>query len=344
MGYSFPLTSRRGVLQMAIVGFLVTVQLPHDSVKAESASSDPLPSWAEGAAKRSIVSFVNAVVTDGSSDFVAPEARIAAFDNDGTLWCEQPMYAQLAFALDRIKELAPLNPDWSTKQPFATVLSGDIDALGSISEKEVVEIVAASHAGMTPAEFDAIVRGWLAKARHPRFKRPYTELVYQPMLELISYLRANAFQVFIVSGGGVEFMRAFAAEVYGVPPNQVIGSSIKTQFEMRDGHPILFRLPQIDFINDGSGKPIGINSHIGRRPIAAFGNSDGDLEMLQWTTMAGARRLGVVIHHDNPEREYAYDRKSKCGRLDRALDAAVVNKWTVVSMKEDWGRVFAFDN
>jgi len=302
---------------------------------------DWLPSWNEGPTKASITDFV-ARVTSGPN-FVPEDQRIATFDNDGTLWCEQPMYVQFAFALDRVKALAPQNPSWKTKQPFKAVLSGDMKALSAAGEKGLVELIAATHAGMTVGEFDKIVSGWLATARHPRFKRPYTELVYQPMLELLAYLRANGFKTFIVSGGGIEFMRPWTERVYGIPPEQVVGSSIKTRFQMRDGRPELFRLPQINFIDDKAGKPIGISQHIGRRPIAAFGNSDGDLEMLQWTTMSGGVRLGLIVHHTDGEREYAYDRKSEFGRLDKALDAAALNKWTVVDMKKDWKRVFAFD-
>lgn len=324
-----------------ILSLLVGIASAPAPVFAQGA--DPLPSWNEGAAKRSIVSFVTAVTTPGSPDFVAPEQRVATFDNDGTLWCEQPMYVQLAFALDRTKALAPLNPDWTTRQPFAAVLSNDMAALAKAGETGMADLVAQTHAGMTPEQFGGIVREWLAKSQHPRFRRPYTDLVYQPMQEVMSYLRANGFRVFIVSGGGVEFMRAFATTTYGVPANQIVGSSIQTRFELRDGRPELFRLPKIDFIDDGPGKPVGINAHIGARPIAAFGNSDGDLEMLQWTTMSGGRRLGVIIRHTDADREYAYDRASAFGRLDRALDAAAANQWTVVSMKDDWKRVFAFD-
>jgi hypothetical protein len=279
-----------------------------------------------------------------------PESeRIATFDNDGTLWCEQPMYVQLAFALDRVKALAPLNPDWNSKQPFAAVLAGELHALRASGEKGLMELMAATHAGMTTDEFANVVSEWIAAARHPRFNRPYGELIYQPMLELLSHLRVNGFKTFIVSGGGIEFMRPWAGSVYGIPPEQIVGSSIKTQFEMRDGRPILFRLPAIDFIDDKAGKPVGIHTHIGRRPIAAFGNSDGDLEMLQWTTLGGdgrrlglggGRRLGLIVHHTDAEREYAYDRHSHFGRLDKALDAAALNRWTVVDMKADWKQIF----
>ena len=281
------------------------------------AQADPLPSWNDGATKSSITNFVARVTTQGGPDFVPPDQRIATFDNDGTLWIEQPMYVQFAFILDRVKALAPQNPDWKTKQPFKAVLDGDMKALAASGEKGLVELMAVTHAGMTVDEFAKIVTEWLATARHPRFKRPYTELVYQPMLEVLAYLRANGFKTFIVSGGGIEFMRPWTEKVYGIPPEQVVGSSIKTKFEMRDGRPMLFRLPQINFIDDKTGKPVGINEHIGRRPIAAFGNSDGDLQMLQWTTMSGSgARLGLIVHHTDAEREYAYDRKSHVGKLD----------------------------
>jgi phosphoserine phosphatase len=308
-----------------------------------SAQNDPLPSWNDTPAKHAIVEFIDRVTKAGGPDFVAPAERIATFDNDGTLWVEQPMYVQMAFALDRAKALAPMHPEWKDTQPFKAVLEGDMKALAESGEHGLVELVMVTHAGMTVDEFSRIVTDWLATARDPRFKRPYTELVYQPMLELLAYLRANGFKTFIVSGGGVEFMRPWTERVYGIPPEQVIGSSIKTRFEMRDGRPTLFRLPEVNFIDDKTGKPVGINEAIGRRPIAAFGNSDGDLEMLQWTTMSGGVRLGVIVHHTDAEREYAYDRQSHFGRLDVALDAAAVNKWTLVDMKNDWKVIFPFE-
>jgi hypothetical protein len=274
---------------------------------------------------------------------VAPAERIATFDNDGTLWVEQPMYVQMAFALDRVKALAPLHPEWKDTQPFKAVLEGDMKTLAESGERGLVEVIMVTHAGMTTSEFAKIVTDWLATARDPRFKRPHTELVYQPMLEVLAYLRANGFKTFIVSGGGVEFMRPWAERMYGIPPEQVIGSSIKTKFQITDGSPVLFRLPEVNFIDDKAGKPIGINEAIGRRPIAAFGNSDGDLQMLQWTTLSGGVRLGVIVHHTDAEREYAYDRQSHFGHLDVALDAAAVNKWTVVDMKTDWKVVFPFE-
>ncbi|MGO7038537.1 HAD family hydrolase [Rhizobium acaciae] len=305
------------------------------------AQSDPLPSWNDTASKAAIVSFVEKVTGHGSPDFVPETERVAVFDNDGTLWVEHPMYTQLAFALDRVKALAPQHPEWKETQPFKAVLEGDMKTLAASGEKGLMELIMTTHAGMTSGEFQKVVTDWFASARDPKFKRPYTELVYQPMVELLAYLRANGFKTFIVSGGGIEFMRPWAEKVYGVPPEQVIGSSIKTEFRMQDDTPTLYRLPEVNFIDDKAGKPVGINQQIGRRPIAAFGNSDGDLEMLQWTTMAGApARLGVLIHHTDAEREYAYDRDTEFGRLDKALDAAAITGWTVVDMKADWKQVF----
>jgi hypothetical protein len=315
--------------------------VPIGSRSARS-QSDPLPSWNDGATKSSITSFVTRVTSQGGPDFVPVPERIATFDNDGTLWCEHPMYVQLAFVLDRVKAQAASQPDWKNKQPFKAVLEGDMQALAAAGEKGLMELVAVTHADMTTTDFTKLVTEWIATARDPRFKRPYTELAYQPMLELLVYLRANAFKTFIVSGGGIEFMRPWTERIYGVPPEQVVGSSIKTKFEMRDTLPTLFRLPEINFIDDGPGKPVGINEHIGRRPIAAFGNSDGDLQMLQWTTLSPGPRLGLIVHHTDAEREYAYDRQSHFVKLDKALEAATINKWTVVDMKKDWNRVFAF--
>ena len=305
------------------------------------AQGDPLPSWNETEPKAAIIAFVEKVTTENTPDFVPEVERIAVFDNDGTLWTEQPMYVQLAFALDRVKSMAFEHPDWKDTQPFKAVLEGDMKALAAAGEKGLLEIIAATHAGMTSDEFQKIASDWIGTVRDPRFKRPYTELVYQPMLELLAYLRANGFKTFIVSGGGIELMRPWTERVYGIPPEQVIGSSIKTQFEMRGDVPILMRLPQVNFIDDKAGKPVAINEKIGRRPIAAFGNSDGDLEMLQWTTLGGSTpRFGLIVHHTDAEREYAYDRKTEFGRLDRALDVAPINGWTVVDMKGDWKQIF----
>jgi hypothetical protein len=332
--------NRRALLSALAALPVMPMLLP---VSALAQAGDPLPSWNDTGPKTAIKAFVERVTKQGSPDFVPEADRIATFDNDGTLWVEQPMYVQMAFALDRVKALAPMHPEWKDTQPFKAVLEGDMKTLAESGERGLVEIIMVTHAGMTTGEFEKIVADWLGTARDPRFKRPHAELVYQPMLELLAYLRANGFKTFIVSGGGVEFMRPWTEKAYGVPPEQVVGSSIKTKFQMRDGSPVLFRLPEVNFIDDKTGKPVGINEAIGRRPIAAFGNSDGDLEMLQWTTMSGGVRLGLIVHHTDAEREYAYDRKSHFGRLDVALDAAAVNKWTVVDMKRDWAVIFPFE-
>jgi hypothetical protein len=300
-----------------------------------------LPSWNDGAAKARIVAFVNAVSEPGGRDFVPPAERIAVFDNDGTLWTEQPVYFQALFVRDRIKALAPKHPEWKTKEPYASLLKGDLKAVMAGGEKAIQQLVMVTHAGMTSDEFSAVVSDWIATARHPKTGRLLTDMTFQPMKELLAYLRANGFKTFIVSGGGIEFMRPWAERVYGVPPEQVIGSSIKTKYEVRDGKPVLVRLPELNFINDKSGKPVGIQQHIGRRPIAAFGNSDGDFEMLDWTTSAPSARLGLIVHHDDGEREFAYDRKSHVGQLDRGLNEAGARGWIVVSMKDDWKTIYA---
>jgi hypothetical protein len=298
-----------------------------------------LPSWNDGPARSAITDFVEGVTTEGSPDFVQPSERIAVFDNDGCLWSEQPAYFQLLFAIDRVRQLAPQHPEWRTAQPFKAVLEGDMHALAASGEKGLIELVMATHAGMTTEEFEDIARAWLSTARHPTTGRRYTEMVFQPMLELLDYLRLSGFKTFIVSGGGIEFMRVFAEEVYGVPPEQVIGSSIKTKFEMRSTGPVIKRLPELDFIDDKAGKPVGIHKFIGRRPIAAFGNSDGDLQMLQWTAAGDGARLMLLVHHTDAQREWAYDRASHIGRLDKALDEANQRGWTVVDMKEDWNAI-----
>lgn len=333
-------TGRAIVWKRTVWRFLLLLTVVAAPVHALGRSGDPLPSWNDGDAKAAIVAFVAAVTTEGSPDFVPPAERIAVFDNDGTLWVEQPIYTQLAFAMDRVKALAEKHPEWRDTQPFQAVLEGDRDALAEAGVKGIVDLVMASHAGMTTDGFAAIVTDWLEGARHPRFDRPYTELVYRPMLELLAYLRANGFATYIVSGGGIAFVRPWAEAVYGIPPEQVIGSSIKTAFDVQDGKPVLVRLPEVDFIDDKAGKPVGIDKFIGRRPIAAFGNSDGDMQMLQWTTAGDGRRLGVLIRHDDAEREYAYDRDGHVGRLDKALDAAGPAGWVVVSMENDWKAVF----
>jgi phosphoglycolate phosphatase-like HAD superfamily hydrolase len=306
------------------------------------AQPDPLPSWHEGPARKAIVNFVARVTRKGGADFVPVPERIAVFDNDGTLWSEQPIYFQFAFVLDRVKALAPQHPEWREKQPFKAVIEGDMKTALASGEHGIVEMMMATHAGMTTEEFEKIVKDWIATARHPRFKRPYTDLVFQPMLELIAYLRASGFKTYIVSGGGVEFMRAWTERVYGIPPEQVIGSSGKLKYEMKDGKPELIKQAQVDFVDDKEGKPVGIQKFIGRRPIAAFGNSDGDLEMLEWTTDGKGLRLAMLIHHTDAEREWAYDRGSPVGALDKALDEAARRGWIVVDMKESWKVVYAF--
>ncbi|RWP34426.1 HAD family hydrolase [Mesorhizobium sp.] len=313
------------------------------AASATAQGTDQLPSWNDVQSKQAIVAFVERVTAEGAADFVPEAERVAVFDNDGCLWAEQPMYFQLLFALDRVKAMAPQHPEWKDTEPFASLLKGDIKTALSGGEPAIVDIVMTTHSGMTSEEFDQIVRDWIATAKHPKTGKLYTEMVYQPMLELLTYLRANGFKTFIVSGGGIDFMRPWTEKVYGIPPEQVVGSSGKTKFEMRDGTPVLMRLPEINFIDDKAGKPIGIHQHIGRRPIAAFGNSDGDLQMLQWTCSGPGPHLCLYVHHTDAEREWAYDRQSHIGRLDKGLDAAADSAWTVVDMKKDWNRVFAFE-
>jgi phosphoglycolate phosphatase-like HAD superfamily hydrolase len=305
------------------------------------AQTDPLTSWNDGTARKSIAEFVERVTTQGGADFVPPAERIAVFDNDGTLWCEQPIYFQAAFALDRVRVMAPSYPEWKSQQPFKAFLSGDSNALAEQGEKGLLTLVAAAHSGMTTDAFARSVADWLVTAKHPRFNRPYNELIYQPMLELLTYLRANGFKTFIVSGGGVEFMRVWAEQAYGVPPEQVVGSSGAVKFEIgANGKPSLLKTAKIEFVDDGPGKPAGINRFIGRRPIFAFGNSDGDLQMLQWTAAGEGARFAGIVHHTDGMREYAYDRPSKIGQLDKAWDEAKAKGWTVVDMKQDWKTVF----
>lgn len=305
-----------------------------------SAYAEPLASWKETGNKKAIQEFVKSVTDKNSPNYVPPAQRIAVFDNDGTLWGEKPFYYQLFYALDRIKELAPKHPEWKKKEPYASVLKGETEKALAGGEKALLELVMASHSGMTTEEFSASVKKWLSTARHPETKRPYTKMVYQPMLELLDYLRANEFKTFIVSGGGIEFLRVFAEDVYNIPPEQIVGSSIKTKFEIRNGVPVLVKQPELNFIDDKEGKPIGINRYIGRRPIAAFGNSDGDLQMLQWTAAGSGKRFPLIVRHTDDKREWAYDRKSHVGKLDKALDEAAKNNWTVIDMKKDWKTIY----
>ncbi|MEJ2656938.1 MAG: HAD family hydrolase [Desulfobacterales bacterium] len=306
-------------------------------------ATDPMPSWNNTAPKKAIVAFVEKITKEGSLDFVPVAERIAVFDNDGCLWSEQPMYFQAFFIFDRIKQLAPQHPEWKDKEPFASVLKGDINSALAGGEHALIEMGMATHAGTTTEEFEKIVTDWIATARHPKTGRLFTEMVFKPMIEVLSYLRANGFKTFIVSGGGIEFIRPWAERVYGIPPEQIIGSSIKTKFEMRDGQPVLVRLPEINFVDDKAGKPVGIRMHIGRRPIAAFGNSDGDLQMLQWTAAGKGARFCLYVHHTDAKREFAYDRKSSIGRLDKGLDEARAKGWTVVDMKNDWKIIYPFE-
>lgn len=306
-------------------------------------AADPLPSWNAGATKSAILSFVERVTDAGGVDYVPPSERIAVFDNDGTLWSEQPMYFQLVYALERVKALAPQHPEWADNPVLEAAIAGDVEGVLHSGHGGLLEVVMASHAGMTVADFKAGVRDWLATARHPRSNRRYDEMVYQPMLELLRYLRAEGFKTFIVSGGGIDFIRVFAEEVYGIPPEQVIGSSIKAEFARISDGTALRKLPELNFIDDKAGKPVAINLHIGRRPLAAFGNSDGDLEMLQYATTGGGLRFGLIVRHSDAEREWAYDRDSHIGRLDEALDEAGEAGWTVVDMKRDWRVVYPFE-
>jgi hypothetical protein len=307
------------------------------------AQSDALPSWNDGPSKQAIVKFVQETTRQGSPNLVAPVDRIAVFDNDGTLWSEQPMYFQLAFALDRVKAMAPQHPEWQTRQPFAGVLAGDPKAVLASGEKGIAEIVAVTHAGMTTEEFSKSVIDWTQTARHPRFKRPYTELVFQPMLELLTYLRANGYRTYIVSGGGIEFIRPWAQKVYGIPPEQAVGSVGKVKYAIRNGKPVLVKLVDIEFVDDKEGKPAGINKFIGRVPVFAFGNSDGDHQMLQWTAAGGGARFMGLVHHTDATREWAYDRKSHIGTLDKAWDEAVQRGWTVVDMQKEWKRIYPWE-
>ena len=326
-------TRRSFILIPAIVLVVLSRMTP--------ATADPLPSWKEGPAKKSIITFVEKVTTEASPDFVPMAERIAVFDNDGTLWCEKPVPVQLFFALDRVKALAPQHPEWKEKEPFASLLKGDLKTAAEGGEHAIMELFMATHTGMTTVEFEKIVKDWIATAKHPTTGKRFVDMTYQPMVEVLGYLRAHGFKNYIVSGGGIEFMRPWAEAAYGIPPEQVIGSSVKTKFELRDGQPVIVRLPELNFNDDKGGKPVGINQHIGRRPIAAFGNSDGDLQMLQYTGAGNGLRFCLYVHHDDADREYAYDRTDKLARLDKGLDEAIAKGWTIASMKDDWTTIFA---
>lgn len=305
-----------------------------------TAFAAPLESWKDTGSKKAIVSFVEKTTKAGSADFVPVPERIAVFDNDGTLWSEQPMYFQLAFIIDRIKEQAPHHPEWKEKEPFASLLKGDLKGASAAGVKGLLELAAATHAGVTTEEFEKNVTDWLATAKHPKTGKLYTEMVFQPMIELLEYLRANGYKTFIVSGGGIEFMRPWTEKVYGIPPEQVVGSSLKLKYVIKDGKPVIMKEPELDFIDDKEGKPVGIQNHIGRRPIFAAGNSDGDFQMLEWTTAGSGPRFGLIVHHDDAEREFSYDRHSAFGKLDKGLDEGPKRGWTIVSMKEDWTSIF----
>ena len=308
-----------------------------------AAQTDPLPSWNEGAAKQAIVKFVGDATRDGGTGFVPAAERIAVFDNDGTLWSEQPVYFQVAFAIDQVKLMAPKHPEWTTEEPFKSLIAGDVKHALAQGEKAILQMMAATHTGMTTDEFSHTVAQWAATAKHPRSGHLYTEMVFQPMLELMTYLRANGFKTYIVSGGGIEFMRPWVERVYGIPPEQVVGSSGVTKFDLRSTGPVLLKEAKVEFIDDGPGKPVGINRFIGRRPVLAFGNSDGDQQMLQWTAGGSSRRFIGIVHHTDAKREWAYDRQSAIGKLDKALDEATAKGWTVVDMQKDWKRIYPYD-
>ncbi|APV49360.1 haloacid dehalogenase [Betaproteobacteria bacterium GR16-43] len=309
-------------------------------LSASALAADPLPSWNDTASKKAIVVFVENVTKEGSPDFVPVPERIATFDNDGTLWSEQPAYFQLFFTIDQVKSLAPKHSEWKQQEPFASILKGDMKGVAASGEKGLMALLAATHAGLTTEEFEKAVTQWMATAKHPKTGKPFTAMIYQPMLELLAYLRANGFKTYIVSGGGIEFMRPWTEKTYGIPPEQVIGSSGGLKYEVRDGKPVLIKLPKLVLNDDKEGKPVGIQRHIGRRPIAAFGNSDGDLQMLQWTCSGSGARFCLFVHHTDAEREYAYDRKSHIGKLDKGLDEAKARGWTVVDMKGDWNKIY----
>jgi phosphoglycolate phosphatase-like HAD superfamily hydrolase len=330
---------------LAVVIILATLECkPQQQINSDDSSvpleESSLPSWNEGAVKQAILNFVAEVTDKTNPNYVPPAERIAVFDNDGTLWSEQPLYFQFSFAIDRAKALAPQHPEWKTTQPFKAILENDMKAFAASGEKGLMQMMMATHAGMTTAEFEQIVTDWINTTRHPITGKLYKEMVFQPMLELLDYLRTNGFKTYIVSGGGVEFMRPWTEEVYGIPPEQVIGSSIKTRFELREGEPALVRLPEIDFIDDKDGKPVGIHKYIGKRPVVACGNSDGDLQMLQWTAAGEGKRLMLLVHHTDAEREWVYDRESHIGKLDKALDEAIARGWIVVDMKNDWTTIY----
>lgn len=329
------------VLIISISTIIISACSTKTEIKIEN--NDPLPSWNVGNTKKAIVEFVEEVTNEGSQDFIPIVDRIAVFDNDGNLWSEQPMYFQLFFAIDRVKTLSSKHPEWNDEQPFKAVLENDQDQIKTFGTKEILQLVMASHAGMTSEEFEKTVNDWITTAKHPIKNKAYTDLVYQPMLELLDYLRENDFSVFIVSGGGIDFMRPWAEQVYGITRQNIVGSSIKTSFEIEDGKPVIKRLAELDFIDDKEGKPIGIQKFIGRRPVFCSGNSDGDLAMMQWTAAGNGKRFMLYLHHTDSDREWAYDRKSHIGTFDKGLDEAIARKWTIIDMKEDWKVIYPFE-
>lgn len=333
---------RRRTLLGAAAALALTLAAPAFALAADAPPAG-LSSWNDGAAKSAIIDFVTRVTTEGGPDFVAEADRIAVFDNDGTLWTEQPMYFQAMFVNDRIKAMAPDHPEWKDKEPFASLLKGDMAGVAAAGDKGLVELVLATHAGMTTEEFEKLVKDWFASAKHPRFDRPYNEITFLPMREVLDYLRENGFKTYIVSGGGIEFMRPMTEQMYGIPPEQVVGSTIATKYELQGDKPVLMREPKVDFIDDGAGKPVGINKFIGRRPIFAAGNSDGDYEMLRWVTSGSGPSFGMIVHHTDGEREWVYDRQSHVGKLDKAMNEAEQRKWLLVDMKADWNRIYAFE-
>jgi len=334
--YSFAPEKSTGPL----LALLLAVLILSPATFSHAQTEDPLPAWNDGSNKRAIIDFVTTTTTEGHGNFIPPTKRIAVFDNDGTLWSEQPLYFQALYIFDRIRELAPDHPEWQQTEPFASVLKGDHESALSGGTQALLKMAMATHAGVTAAEFSESVADWLATARHPDTGAPYTAMVFQPMLELLDYLRANDYKTFIVSGGGIDFLRVFAEEVYGIPPEQVVGSSLKAKYEERNGTPAIIKIAEVDFIDDKAGKPVGIHYHIGRRPVIAVGNSDGDFEMLEWTAAGEAPRLSMLVHHDDQDREWSYDRESHIGRLVRGLDEGPGRGWKIISMKEDWKRIF----
>jgi hypothetical protein len=336
------LRSNGWLIAVVSFGLLMTGCKKASDTKAikEAMTTDPLPSWNEGPTKKAILDFVSQVTKEGGPNFVPEGDRIATFDNDGTLWVEQPNYTEAIFTVERIKQMAPDHPEWKAKQPFAAVLNHDAKAMAASGDKGLMQLLVATHTGMTTEDFDKTVTDWMATAQHPRFKRPYTQCIYLPMVEVLKYMRANGFKTYIVSGGEQEFMRPWTVKAYGIPPEQVVGSQIKAEFVNKDGKALLMRLPQVDSIDDGPGKPVNIGRFLGKRPVAAFGNSDGDQAMLEYTTAGPGPRLAVLVHHTDAEREYAYDRDSRVGRLDKALDEAKAKQWVVIDMKSDWRSVF----